>query len=612
MSILDRYGFPFPEGTSQYHIELAAYSFTRATFFPDSEFYLELGFNPFDFKFKDPYYHLTQAMLLDWEPGLFDLDVRGYSNTVVKRVIKAWCENEDIGAAGAASLSKTYGFSGCIVQDWKAAAHCTLVLVGSTSVSASEDRIWGQIRKLYNNGRYPVGKLIDYKNIITYDNFTDDGKDREYNNSIKAIALPSGSEGAKVVASTRGRKNKRVVAILDEMPEMDLNVADIRSNLSANEHFTFVGIGNPTPGMNPHTELCQPDDPKGYDSVNENMESWKTRTGICIFLNGDDSPNFAAPPNEPPPFPYLLTRKKQERMLKIAYGNTRSIEYVRNAKGFTFTSGSADCTVLSKEAIRAADILEEPRWDSRGKVAIASLDPAFTSGGDGCIATFGYMGWQYGSGKNAAYMSHQKAYFANVGEVYEDSIANQVVDDLIKFKVHPRNFGLDISQDGGKMLSAIIRIWTERGNKEAVYIYPISSQGAPSEKSVSKEDKRLCCDAYDRRVTEYWFAAAIGIRTRCLYGLQEDSDAASDLCRRMYLPAGKKVAVEIKKDMKKRTKKSPDNGDSFTYWVVMVLKAGLVFMLDIEKPRLPGYRNDKRGPSKYQPIGSYSSDDTGE
>jgi len=151
---------------------------------------------------------------------------------------------------------------------------------------------------------------LDYKRSIVFEKESmsggKDDKDREYINSIKALAFPPGSEGKKAVDTTRGRHNKRIRMIVDELPEMEIYVNKVRANLASNVDFMYVGIGNPSLGENPHRELCQPADPRGWDSVNETHRKWKTRTGYCIFIHGEDSPNFEAPEDEPVPFSFGL------------------------------------------------------------------------------------------------------------------------------------------------------------------------------------------------------------------------------------------------------------------------------------------------------------------
>ena len=159
----------------------------------------------------------------------------------------------------------------------------------------------------------------------------------------------------------------------------------------------------------------------------------------------------------------------------------------------------------------------------------------------------------------------------------------QVVKDCLEYGVHPRDFGLDISGDGGKMLRAIIIEWG-KFHPEAMFIHPISSMGMPTERRISSLDKRTAKEAYDRRVTESWFQVHTAMSTRSFVGIdvEKHSLIINELCSRLYFHKGRKVAVEKKLDMKQRIKKSPDLADSLTYAVEMLRKAGLEFTFEDE------------------------------
>ena len=163
----------------------------------------------------------------------------------------------------------------------------------------------------------------------------------------------------------------------------------------------------------------------------------------------------------------------------------------------------------------------------------------------------------------------------------------QLVKDCVSYGVHPRDFGLDISGDGGKMMRAIIIEWS-KFNPEAMFVYPISSMRMPTDRKISSLDKRTCKEAYDRMVTEYWFAVHTAMSTRSLLGIdvEKHSQVVSELCSRLYFHKGRKVAVEKKSDMKHRLKKSPDLADSLTYSVEMLRRAGLDFTFEEEKESL--------------------------
>lgn len=581
--IVNNYGFPlFGAAMMQPQIELAAYALTRGNYSKEYESRVlnPQGFSLSDFRFERPFNHLLRAIGYLWD-GTVDISVNGHINRPLLRILEELCDSDDVGIAGNASSSKTFGASLFFLSDWMASPSNTLTFLGTTALKASEDRVWGTVARLHSWCKYPVGTLLDSRYSIVYELDKDDKRD--YSNAIKAIAFEKGSEGRKALANIRGRKNSRVRACIDEMAEMDMYVGEIRSNLSANNDLIFCGIANPLPGENPHRILCTPDHPDEWESLNhKTSRKWKTKTGTAIFISGEDSPNFDEGVDpERPPFPYLLTHKKRQRMLEIAGGNENSLEYWRNAIGF-WPIDSTEVSVVTRSQIRKSNTSFEPVWDAMiPKKRCASLDCGFTSGGDENILSLGYIARLDQTDKSVGYFAAQKKYDVSMNDVFEDALAVKVVKDLMLYGVKPEDFGMDISGDGGKIYGAIIRHWSDF-DSSANKIIPISSMGTPTDRRVSEQDRRKSIDAYDRLVTEYWFSVHHAIACRAMYGLDVKAypELVTQLCSRQYTYKGKKISVEPKKEMKERTGKSPDRADSFVYLLEVMRRRGLKLLVD--------------------------------
>lgn len=611
------YGFNFPDNTPQPHIELFGYSLTRGKY---GKYMQDVWLHPHgeclgDFEFLSPYEHLVNFIRLAW-PTEIEINVRGYTNKPMLRILEALCEVDDLGIAGSAGSSKSFAVAAWALADWFAAPTCTSTFMASTALDAMADRAWGHAAKLFRTCRYPVGKYIDYKKSIVFEMHPDgDAKDRDYINAIKALAFPPGAEGKKAVDTTRGRHNKRVRMIVDELPEMESYVNKVRANLAANLDFMYIGIGNPAAGENPHRELCKPADPKGWDSITVDSRRWKTRTGEAIFLHGEDSPNFEAPEDEPPPFPYLQTRASLKTILDSCYGNKNALEYFRNAIGF-WPTDTVENSILTQALIRASNTDFEPLWAAEPKITLATLDCALTSGGDKNIVTFGTLGTSryakksnspfksietpigYSENRKVLFFQGQKGYSVNQGTVFEEDLAKQVVPDLIEMKVKPENFAMDVDGAGGTVMSAIIKEWMKY-DLTAAQVVAISSMGKPSDRVVSSLDPRKCEDVYDRRVTEYWFSLRVAIQTRSLFGLsiEDHPDLVSELCTRQYTYRNKKAVAETKKEMKERIGHSPDNADSAVYLCELARRRGLKFIDDQQESviRATREKEDARG-----------------
>lgn len=585
----NHYGFNFPERMPQPQIELFGYALTRGRYGKHLQGKLleANGMTLSDFKFLSPFEHLMNFVKLAW-PTEVVIESRGYVNKGMLRIWETLCEEDDIGIAGAAGLSKSFGVAAWVVVDWMAAPDVTSTFTASTTFEAQEQRIWGHVSKLWKSAKYRVGTYLDYKRSIVMERVDPKDKnamERDYINSIKALAFPKGSEGRAAVDTTRGRHNMRVRMIVDELAEMEMYVNKVRGNLAANLDFMYVGIANPMAGENPHRELCEPDHPRKWDSISPDVPKWKTRTGVAIFLHGEkDSPNMASPPDEPPPFPFLPTRESLAAILKNEYGNRNSMGYLRNAIGH-WPTDVVQTTVISRSNISASNISYEPLWTG-DKLWLATLDCAQTAEGDRNILTFGFLGKIREDGTKVLMFKGQKGYSVSVGEEFETSLARQVVDDLEKMGIRPENFGMDVSGDGGKIMSAIIREWMPR-NSSAHRIVAISSSGKPTERPASPKDSRPAREVYDRLVTEYNFALYHAICSRLIFGIKlgdTDEELISEMCMREYRMKGGKMSVETKKEMKSRIGKSPDKLDSINMFVEIARRRGLRFIANDKKP----------------------------
>jgi len=544
------YGLHIPEDMEQYHIELYLYAFGDA-----------LGAG------RGKFFHMMNAIRLGWEKEV-EVIANGYPNTTFLRVIWNLCNRADLGIAGSASSGKTYPVGLFMLNDWRSAPNITLTFVGTTSLSASDDRIWGQIVARHKDCKYQIGDLVAHRHAIAWGG--ESGEDREFKNAIKAIAIEQGLEGQKAIETTRGRKNPRVRLVFDELPEMGTYCSAARVNLTSNPDFRYVGIGNPYDWNDAHGQLCQPKD--GIDSVNETTLEWKTRTGYCIFLNGQWSPNFDAPPDEEP-FPYLTNRQSLARMAELCHGNTESIEYYRNAIGFWVKSANM-LNVLNRQLVTQYECDMPCRWATQRKKPLAALDVGFVAGGDKCVANFGHLGEEF-RGRTMLEWKATSTYHCSEGEIFEQSIAKQFVDECVKRSVEPDCAGMDISSDGGKIYAEIVRYWLTL-NPNAPSFHPISSMGKASESIVSDKDKRTCREAYDRKVTELWMSVRVCVMSSVIRGFPVESDVMEQFSKRRYaMKKGNKTAIETKGEMKLRLGRSPDDADSFVYLVEMAKRHGL-------------------------------------
>lgn len=589
------YGYDWPPNTSQYTIELYGYSVGGLA-----------G--------RSAFYHMVNCIRLDLPSVEFTKD--GYINSTFLRCIKACCEHPDLAIAGAASSGKTFPVSCWVLQDWKSAPNKTLTFVCTTSMGAAEDRIWGAIVKRWQEAKFKIGDYIPHKYCIAWGKFSEDASDREYNSAIKALAIERGSEGEKAIDTTRGRKQKHVRIVFDELPEMGGYVMRACVNLESNPDFRSIGIGNPAKHDDAHGELCKPDDPRGYKAVNRFTPEWKTRTGWCIFMNGEWSPNFEAPSEDQIPFPYLTNRLTLAKMLNRCHGNSNSIEYFRNAIGFWPEVTTIE-TVLTIDLILQHKANEKIKWSGSPRKKLCGFDAAFTLGGDLCVAQFGDLGFDV-DGRYVLQWDKEEVFAPSQNGIFEEEVAKWLVDMCIASGVRPEALGMDIGGDGGKIMREIIRYWYPK-NKDAANVFPISSMGRATERQVSSIDPRKCSDVYDRRVTEYWLAVREAVLTQVIKNLPVDPNSPTEnemiqeLCARTYSVVNKtKLSIETKREFKERLKHSPDKSDAFCYLTEMARRNGLVFKSPEKDKERKERRDDRKRDTNSNPWTSYGEDSWGE
>ena len=627
------YNFPFDEvlgpGTNQYGKELFIYSVLRGNFGKSYRKKLGIDKAMHLFDFRNPFTHLCNAIQLGLPPGEVDFIVDGIVNEPLMRMLWACCNEDDVCFAGSASTGKTFCVALWCVFDWLAQPDCTTTLVGSTTIESLDDRIWRDISGIYRALIYKIGDIVDHKRAIYYRNpGKTDGGNREFHNAIKCIAIEKGSEGKKVVVSTKGRKNLRFRVMLDEMTEMDMYVSDFKVNLASNADFVAYGIGNPANGRNPHRELALPLGHNDFPPEHVNWKQWKTRTGVCVFVSGLDTPNMKVGPEDEPPFPYLATHSTIARQLELCYGNKNSLLYWQNAIG-GWPAAGVQTSVLTEALVVSSNTLQEPAWADSPEMLMA-LDPAFTVGGDNAALCYGKLGdglcqmiadpsgsFHASSLKKALHLQAIELLQLDQSGDYITNLATAVVDKMLMLRVKPKNFCLDVSSDGGRVAQAIMRELESRGIENFTDIVLISSMGTPTDRRVSEVDSRKCSDVYDRRVSEYWFAVATAIITRCFFGLDPKSEAAQQFYSRGILSKNKKQAVITKKEMKSIYGRSPDESDAVAYLIELARRQGLYFIGDdkVEVPDFEDIRNgyyNKRGRKEEVIHGHYEDDDDGE
>lgn len=487
----------------------------------------------------------------------------GPQNTIKKFVWHPWAERMNqavhehkyVGFAGCASSGKSDFASIYGLVNWMCDPPNTLVLVTSTSLKDSRKRIWAAIVDYWRaagGDRGLPGRLVDSQGIIRSDDGTGIFTDRA------GVALIAGErkKEKEAIGKLIGIKSKHVILVGDEMTDLSGAIFEAAiSNLSTNPNFQMLGLGNLYSWYDPFGEFVKPK--AGCDSVNPSMEEWETARGICLRFDGERSPNILEG-HDIYPFLYGSKDLKEHRDKQ----GVNSIGYWRMARAFPPPLGN-DSIIYSEADLISGHVMDRVQWLTP-PTKVASLDPAFTTGGDRSIMLVGAWG-------QCAQTQNWTLQVEKVLHLTEDvtkrdvprnvQIVTQFIDICNREKVHPNHAAIDATAAGKLMHDMIFERWSPS-------VLAVEFGGSPSELPATYGANLKGKEAYDRRVSELWFSGLEFVRGNQVKGLTQE--ICIDLKARRYdlvKGATVKVRVEPKAEMKKRLGFSCDAGDS---WAILL------------------------------------------
>ena len=494
-------------------------------------------------------------------------------NPYAVRMLEAARENNFLAVAGHASCSKSEFFAiyaigrfliGARFPDKpEASPDFVKIFITSTSLEESRGRIWGvvelywgEICRFFGGEQYMSAKLVSSMGKIVRINPTT-GKPNE----LSGIALVAGGKGQDKDASTKiGFKNRCVIFIADELPLLTHALYNTAiTNLQSNEYLQFIGIGNPTSPFDPLGVFMEPEN--GWNSVDENMNGWRTQRGYCIRFDGEKSPNVLAGREV---WRGVLSLKTVNE-LREALG-PKSPEYYRMVRGFLSPDGDTNAIYTDVEIVNSGSQHKVSTWLTP-PVTIAFLDPAFSQGGDEAPACFCRVGEYYSAIHQRQVKGIERVETINLMALVDASnkdvdrnqqLVNLFHDECLKRGVIVEDRGVDAT-GAGDPFSTIMATTMGRG------FQMISFAGASSDKLVGSTNLRSGKERFANRVTELWYVGKDLMKAGQIRGL--DPDTCIQMCARMYKmdKVNKdRVEVESKRVMKTRTNgKSPDRADAF-------------------------------------------------
>jgi hypothetical protein len=478
------------------------------------------------------YGHLRKAIDEIWNksmPGTY------LWNDWSELLLKTFSENKWCCVTGPAASWKTTSAAIYALSSFYADPLNTVVICTSTTLDGLRRRIWKEISR-FHRLRPLYGHMVQSRNCIQYRKGHDDS-------GIFGLATDKG-EIEKAIGKIIGFHARKMLIFVDEMPYTPEAIVEACVNLeSGASRFEFKGLGNADDMLDPHGRMCEP--LGGWDTIDVESESWQTRRGICVHLDGLKSPNIR---NYGKSYPGLLNQQDIDTTAAV-YG-VDSPQFWQMRRGFWAPEGTSK-TVLSMPMILKGRALDQASFDVQ-PVLGAALDPAF-EGGDRCILRFGRCGLMQGRKVLALDdVIHIKT--RNIqDEPVHYQILRQVKDICERRGLSPFHFAIDATGEGSALSSMFEREWSRD-------ILRVNFSGSPTSRAVSPTNSRRSDQEYDRMVTDLWFYFRSLVENEQVRQL--DLETATEFCRRWWKMKGSYISLEPKEKMKERTRRSPDYADA--------------------------------------------------
>lgn len=443
---------------------------------------------------------------------------------------------------------------------WLCAPSKSSVILTTTTKKALRQRAWAEVLKFYSMlpKQIAPGNMIQSQTIWQ----SKHGDDKQ---AIIGIAVEGGPI-QKAVDGIKGVHTWRQLIIIDEATSCPEAVFEAAANLFTYPNdFQMLVIGNPFSRFDPLGKYCEP--LNGWNSVSIETDSWESKTkpdgqpGHVIRFDAQSAPNIV---HSRIVNRHQITKQKYDAACNGSFKD--SPRFWAEFRGFWPPDGLTR-TIFTESLLVKMDGFGRHVFSGQGKKKIAGLDPAF-GGGNRITMRFGSVG-TLESGQLALQVEEKvtlKISALNKNPVHFQ-LAEQAIAECRARGVSPEGFGIDSTGEGGGLADIIERLWA-RG------IQRVEFGGKPSERRVSEVDARLCCDVYDRRVTELWYICREFMLAGQLKGIGVED--GFEFCNRQFDDHGKKIVLETKKEMKERMSgRSPDEADAVVVLTEVARRNGM-------------------------------------
>lgn len=509
--------------------------------------------------YKGKYYYRKEAIFQLWKEN--DLVWHDW----IDRMLRSWCEYNWITWTGPASSGKSMAASAFALEYWLEDPTNTSVIMASTTKSALARRLWFYVQDLHAKIRDDTGR----KGEAIYSEYMIRWKAGDKKNGIFGVAVEEGPI-EEALHNLIGFHNKRVALMVDEAPGVREALFGACDNLSKNPEFKCLMMGNAENREDPHGRFSEPI--TGWPSIDPEKDTeWETQgamakgNGTCVFFDGRKSPAIIEA-NGVKRFPFLINQSQIDAALDY-YKTPDDPRFWSQSIGF-WPPFSVKRTVLDERIVLNNSVKGTATWYTKFQWC-AALDPSY-EGGDRKIFQAFKLG-QLGGDQNYSWqIEFAKPVELKISIKDEKEIHYQIVQQCIdlceNLDIPPHRFGLGASGEGGGLVSIFRREWGA--------VVGIEEAGAVSDRPVSNSNPRMCCEEYDRVVTELWFAVREFCIHGCIRGMPDE--ALREFYTRRWDILNHKVRLETKKELKKHFKRSPDYGDAVAFCIELARRLGAI------------------------------------
>lgn len=474
---------------------------------------------------------------------------------------RAFCENRESAIVGGGGTSKSTSAAAYAVPFFMCSPMHTAILVASTTIEASERRVWKEILRLYYAAKRRLGGSIFntvpiQKPKPRIQMLTPEGQP-DPAHGMFVIAVAKG-EVHKGVNELKGYHEPRMLLIGDETDSIQQAVVDVKDNLLIGcVEFQAIWLGNDPSLLNPLGQLMQ--EKKGQPLTLAHKE-WTSMHGIkCIRSDGYDSPNIPTKK-----FKGIISQDDIDQITKHGLAKDSAMAYIM-IRGLHPPSGT-DETVLSESALYQFNCFEPAHWQ-RSFITSAALDTGY--GGDDCTLRFFKRGIET-DGKLRIAVDEILSIPIPAGEteraMAEYVIAGKTIELCKSRAITPDEFVIGSTGIGRGAAAVIMREWSPR-------IVRCEENGAPSTNIISDEDPRPANELYDRRVSELAFDIREFVEADMIRNI--DTETGRQLCNRKFEIKNKKRAIEQKVDFKAHYGSSPNEADAFAFYIALLRTKGI-------------------------------------